>query len=274
MKSKNLTVLVITLESATERQETIAGRLKQLGMDYHFVPGVDGRLLDLEKHPNYAPARRRAFYGRDLSQGEFGCILAHRETYRHMLDQGIEQALVLEDDALLTDDLPRVIEALLQFSSEWDLVRFLGREKNYRSTKILMELPGCNTSLGRQTGIPGGAYGYLLNLRAAEKLFTMTRRSWLAIDTLHGATWLTGLQTLAVVPSPILPNDASPSCIDTQDNNLRWDKTVRLKGWMRLAYPVTRMAWKLYLGLCTRFMAIKCYLHDRRGFPQCPAEPR
>jgi len=250
-------IFVITLPHATDRQQTIRRRLAGLGLPFEFIEGVDGRKLDLARHPNYAPGKRRMFYGRDLSGGEFGCILAHRRVYRHMISERVERALVLEDDALLTDQLPAVLRALEGIQPGWDLVRFLGREKNYRTTRVIAPLPGTEAMLARQLGIPGGAYGYLLNLDAARRLEELTRRNWLAIDTLHGAVWLTRLRTYAVVPSPVLPNDLSPSCIDTQDGNLRWDKTVRLKGPLRLVYPLTRGAWKFYLGCCTSYVRLK-----------------
>jgi len=139
----------------------------------------------------------------------------------------------------------------------------LGRDKNYRSTRFIRPLEGTSAMLARQLGIPGGAYGYMLNLKAAKRLNRMTQKNWLAIDTLHGAVWLTGLKTLAVAPSPVLPNDESPSCIDTQDDNLRWDKTVRLEGGMRLIYPVTRGLWKFYLACCTGWIRLKSLLCDR-----------
>lgn len=257
-------IFVITLPHAVERQQAIRKRLGELGLEFEFIEGVDGRRLDLATHPNYAPAKRRLFYGRDLSGGEFGCILAHRRVYEHMVAHKVECALVLEDDAILTDDLPAVLEALCELQEVWDLVRFLGREKNYRTTRRIAGLPGTHVSLSRQLGIPGGTYGYLLNLAAAKKMESLTRQNWLAIDTLHGATWLTGLRTYSVMPSPVLPNDLSPSCIDTQDNNLRWDKSVKLKGWMRLVYPLTRGAWKFYLNCWTQSLRARTLASDKR----------
>ncbi|PNU20926.1 hypothetical protein C2E25_04885 [Geothermobacter hydrogeniphilus] len=256
-------IYVITLDHARERQQTISARLRELGLAFEFISGVDGRGLKLENHPDYEPIKRRLFYGRDLSQGEFGCILAHRNVYRHMQELQVEMAVVLEDDSILTEELPEVIEALARIADNWDLVRFLGRDKNYRSTRSIRPLEGTSAMLARQLGIPGGAYGYMLNLKAAKRLSRMTQKNWLAIDTLHGAVWLTGLRTLAVAPSPVLPNDESPSCIDSQDNNLRWDKTVRLEGGMRLIYPVTRGLWKFYLACCTGWIRLKSLLGDR-----------
>lgn len=257
-------IFVISLDHAEARRAVIADRLKKLGLDCEFRPGVDGRKLDLLAHPAYEPIKRRMFFGRDLSAGEFGCVLAHRSVYQHMVDTGIERALVLEDDAILADELPAVIDALCDIPDTWDLVRFLGRPKNYRSTRAIAPLKGTDCMLSRPRGVPGGAYGYVLNRHAAERLLTMMRKNWLAIDTLHGVVWLTRLKTYSVMPSPVLPNDAIPSCIDEQDASRRWDKSVRLNGWRRRIYPLTRGVWKFYLNLCNLYVRLRSWPGDVR----------
>lgn len=257
-------VFVITLEHAAARRATIGARLAELQLPCEFRSGVDGRKLDLLSHAAYAPLWRRFSFGRDLSPGEFGCVLAHREIYRHMVAKQVPKALVLEDDAILADELPTVIAALDKVQPDWDLVRFLGRPKNYQASRIIGPLPGVGSELARPLGTPGGAYGYLLTLKAAECLLQLMERNWLAIDTLHGLVWMTGLETLAVVPSPVLPNDAIPSCIDGLDDNARWDKRIQVAGWQRRLYPVTRGAWKLYLNLHLGWVRLRNGPKDRR----------
>jgi len=255
---------IISLEHAQDRRDTISERLNQLGLSFEFLPGVDGRKLDLLRHPHYEPWKRRLFWGRDLSNGEFGCVLAHRGVYQHMVDHQIPFAVVLEDDAILTDELPAVIRSLCEQSAHWDLVRFLGRPKNYKSARAIALLEGTSAMLSRPHGVPGGAYGYLLSLEAAKRLLEMMDKNWLAIDTLHGVTWLTKLRTLSVVPSPVLPNDDIPSCIDEQDSNQRWDKRNQLQGWMKILYPVTRFIWKTYLNVCNKYVWLRTLSADRR----------
>jgi len=269
--------IVISLEHAHDRREVISTRLRTLGIPFEFVPGADGRQLDLSTHPGYDGFRRRIFFGRDLTGGELGCVLAHRNAYQHMLASGYEFALVLEDDAVLTDALPMVIDALLEICERWDLVRFLGREKNYRASRLITPLRGGAVYLARPLGTPGGAYGYLLNRRAARRLLELTQRVWLPIDTLHGMTWHTRLATLSVVPSPILPDDDTPSCIDGQDAYRRWDKSVMLTGFWRLAYPVTRGLHKLRFTVMGRWVRLRTLLpdwltrrHERARSGLCP----
>ena len=257
-------VFVITLDYAQERREIISARLRELSLSCKFIPGVDGRKLDLLSHPAYEPVKRRLFFGRDLSAGEFGCVLAHRNVYQYMADNHILRALVLEDDATLADALPTVIKALCNIPATWDLIRFLGRQKNYRSQRSILPLEKTGSMLSRQHGTHGGAYGYMINLEAAKRLLSMMQKNWMAIDTLHGVTWLTRLKTFSVMPSPVLPNDDVPSCIDEQDANKRWDKSVRMAKWQRPLYPFTRGLWKLYLNCAVKIVWFGSWPSDAR----------
>lgn len=255
---------VITLEHSQERRNLISARLGELGMPFEFYPGVDGRKVDLLSHQNYSKWKRRMFFGRDLSNGEFGCILAHQAIYEHIVKENIQTALILEDDAILSDELSAVVGALTQHPENWDLVRFLGREKNYRASRKIARLPGTHSDLARPHGTPGGAYGYLISHQAARRLLSMMGKNWLPIDTLHGVSWLTKLNTVSVIPSPVLPNDGVPSCIDEQDSNVRWDKSVQLSGWRKLIYPLTRGAWKTYSNVLIKYIWFSTLRSDRR----------
>lgn len=237
---------VITLEHSKERRKIISSRLAELKIPFEFHPGVDGRKINLFSHQHYSKWKRRMFFGRDLSNGEFGCILAHKSIYERIAEKNIGIALILEDDAILCDELPSVVNALVRLQKNRDIVRFLGREKNYRASRTIAQLPGTQNHLARLHGMPGGAYGYVINNQAAKRLLLMMDKNWLPIDTLHGFSWLTKLNTVSVVPYPVLPNDAVPSCIDEQDSSLRWNKSVSLSGFGKFIYPLTRGAWKTY----------------------------
>lgn len=182
---------VINLPSETERKKRIATRLRTLGIEPTFVEGVDGRLLDLDATNVYDSTRHRRWYPRDLSRGEIGCCLAHRKVYERMLDDGCEYALVLEDDAILADDLPQIIAVLLSVSTSWELV-------------------------------------------------------------------------VSCIPSPVLPNDAVASCIDTQDDGHRWKTEKHASLGLALSYFFTRGLWKIRLAVDAARLRLGTLLSDRR----------
>ncbi len=231
-------IFVINMKHSTERRAVMTARLEALGLAYSFFEAVDGRGLDLDRLPAYDGTRRRLFFGRDMTPGEIGCLLSHKAVYQHMVDQNIAAAVVLEDDVFLTPDFPVVIEALTRLSVKWDVIRFLAQEKVQKTPcRIIYELDCKPYALARIGATPGGAYGYMLTRSAAGKLLRHMQKNLLPVDILHGYVWKTGLESFILKPSPVSADMEGESTIGY---GKRFDKSLALKGWERLAYPFTR----------------------------------
>lgn len=227
-------------------------RLSNIGIDHHFIEATDGKLLTPEQLSAYAKTRRHLFIGHDLTNGEIGCLLSHRDVYRHMIAHNVACALVLEDDAVLSPDLPAVLNAIepLITSGKADMVRMLSRKKVYNRSRILGTLTG-EYKLARPFGLPGGAYGYVLNLKAARHLNAKMDKNWVPVDTVLGQVWRTRLNVLSVIPSPVSYIVGGPSTI----GDARYDKKGQtISWWARALLPLTRLIWKLYEGLCKRLV--------------------
>lgn len=239
-------VLVINLKRSADRRQAIREKLAVLGIAPVFIEGVDGSGFDVPTHPAYAPTRRLLFIGHHMTPGELGCLLSHRKVCDYIVENKIPAALVLEDDAILSPDLPEVLAALVARAGEWDLVRFLEEEKTFRKSRVVSALTPRHT-LNRIKGTPGGAYGYVLNTRAAARLSEMMAgKNFLPGDVLQGHIWRTGLKTLSVWPSPVSPDRETPSCI----GDVRFDKSRTLRSWQKPLFPLTRLAWKMHELIC------------------------
>ena len=103
--TNTIPVFVVSLPDCTDRRDTIAKSLANLGIEFEFVDAIDGRYgLD----PQYEDqidrvAARRA--GHILSDSEFACALSHITIYQRIVSQNIAYALILEDDALPSPQL-------------------------------------------------------------------------------------------------------------------------------------------------------------------------
>ncbi len=94
-------VFVISLPDSPRRKR-IARFLSDLGVPFSFVDAVEGRAMtETTLHAAYDEARALKRIGRPLGRGEVGCALSHRLVYRTMVDEGLDSAIVLEDDAIL-----------------------------------------------------------------------------------------------------------------------------------------------------------------------------
>lgn len=232
-------IFVINLISSHIRRERIRRRLSELGLVAEIFPAIDGRTAR-PSWLRYRGRRRRLFYGKDLTPGEIGCAYSHLSVYRQIVGRNIEMALVLEDDAILSDDLPQALMNLSAASGDWDLVRFLASPKTLKRSWPVTVLAN-GMKLCRSYGTPGGAYGYVLNHRAAEKL-SRSGNVWMPIDTLHGQVWLHGLRVRTLVPSPVKPDNDIPSTI----GDARFSKLPSLYTWERIVFPLTRLGFKVF----------------------------
>lgn len=105
-------IFVLSLPDDEARRQPLLDRLTQMGLPFRLFYGVDGRaglpadslpLIDRE-----ATAKRM---GRAMTDGEFACALSHQNIYRTMVEEGLPGAVVLEDDAILTDDFADYLQA-------------------------------------------------------------------------------------------------------------------------------------------------------------------
>ncbi len=250
-------IFVINLQSSAERRKDIQSQLEKLGLPFEFFNAVDGKTLTEEDLSAYDGRKRRLFFGKDLSRGEIGCLLSHRAIYRKVVAENIPAALILEDDTILSPDLPDVLAALSACAGEWDMIRFLSREKNYRQARHLRPLDAAHT-LARPYGTPGGAYGYIVTPRAAERLNANMRKNWIPVDILHGQIWRTHLNVFSVIPSPVTYREDQPSTIGDE----RFSKKHRLQGAEAALYPFTRMGLKVYELAGKNLSRVACYLYD------------
>ena len=104
-------IFVISLPRSVERREAISARLKNLGLHSTFFDAIDG--ADFYTDARYFNAEKcKAHEKRIMNAGEVGCALSHIGVYKKIEEQKLPFALVLEDDALISGDLPRVLREL------------------------------------------------------------------------------------------------------------------------------------------------------------------
>lgn len=255
------TTFVINMAKHAERRAAMTERLGAIGLPFTFFEAVDGYALSLADCQVYDGARRRRWFGRDMTQGEVGCLMSHRAIYQRMVDEDIPVALVLEDDVMFEAEFPAVLAALLASPVRWDMVRFLGSPKIYKlgRREIADLVPGYR--LARIPGTHGGTHAYLMTLHAARVLLRHTQRSWVPIDTLQGRCWTTGLESLVIHPAPLHTDEAAGSTI----GDARFDKTVRLTGWSKALFPARRFWFKLCETAGKRYVYWSSLFRDRRA---------
>lgn len=183
------------------------GRLQSADLiPFEFIEAVDAGNLSYDEVSCYDRNKRLRFFGKDLELSELGCLLSHRKVYESIVSRRMPCALVLEDDVHFAPNSREVIAKLFSMDFQWDLIRFIYKEKfDSKSKFIVREICG-ESNLVLTPYTPGGAYATLVSLRAAERLLSLTSESWLQADVLHGRTWETRLNTFYAFPSPFRPD--------------------------------------------------------------------
>jgi len=104
-------IFVISLPDADDRRAFVREELGRAGLDFEFVDAVRGK--DYYEDPGaYDKAKALRIELRNLTAGEVGCALSHQKVYRLMAERGLSFAMVMEDDAIVSPDLPEALRLL------------------------------------------------------------------------------------------------------------------------------------------------------------------
>jgi len=239
---------IINLESAQARREHISGQLVRLGIPFQVFQAVDGRVLaEAEIAHRYDAAAAEARY-RPMSRGEIGCALSHLGVYRKMLDDGAGFALVLEDDALLGEDLPAVLADLENRldpgRAEVVLLSHVDKYTRWGADPI-----DGGRKLVRRYGEWWLAHGYVITRKAAERMLDGLQPLWCAADY-WSAFEKQGLVTVrAVVPYCIgLTELAATSSLETHRADLdAADKALRSFSYYLRRYLYQRFLFQIFV---------------------------
>jgi glycosyl transferase, family 25 len=199
MELSGLHTWVINLDRAPERLARINTQLQRLNLPYTRIAAVDARALtEAQKQLLDEPAYRRK-HGMTPVLGELGCYLSHVQAMHLFLASQAQFALVLEDDVLLKDSLPAVLQGLLQNSPRWDVAK-LSAVHSGTPMPYLQLAPGhaLAVMLTRCTG----SSAYLMNRKAATAYAQGLLPMSLPYDHVFDQGWRFGLRYRLVTPTP------------------------------------------------------------------------
>jgi len=155
---------VINLLRRPDKKKTICEDGEKHGVPLEIIEAVDGSLMpeeELRENTFDYPACA-------MTKGVIACALSHLKIYKKIIDENIPIALILEDDAILHEDLG---EALRQIESidrnERPAVYLLS--SHYYKLRPLRRL---NDKYALHEFIDGSqGHSYVVNRKAAESLY-------------------------------------------------------------------------------------------------------
>jgi glycosyl transferase family 25 len=163
---------VISLARSGERRRYIETHLADRGLAYEIVDAVDGGDLSTEALADaYDSEGARACIRRELAASEIGCGLSHLKLFQRMIDEDIEVALIMEDDAWIRPETLPILQRRDAFPPDWEVVLLqhfhrMGGPVSWWHRHKLLE----GYRVGRLVAPTYGTAGYLIKRSAARKL--------------------------------------------------------------------------------------------------------
>ncbi len=207
-QSADLAIWIISLTDSTERRQILTKKLTDWQCNHNVFDAVDGRSglpAELEAQVDRSAARRAM--GRDLSDGELACALSHRLVCAKFLASQAKWGLILEDDAILSDDLLTFLTGGY-FKAAQMMVLFHQNARVFRQKTSLFG----DYYAQRLAVSPFGAVGYTVSREAATRLVSD------ATPVRHTADWGTDLSRLGAVA--VSPQLISHPPIDPEQSTL------------------------------------------------------
>ena len=121
-------IYVLTIPAATQRQEALSQAMQ--GLNTHFFYGIEKQTISLDRLQqdgvyDETLTRHHQRYGKPMTTGEVACAMGHRAIYEDIVANGVQKALIFEDDVFpLTDNLPHVPAMLTTIPPDWDILFF------------------------------------------------------------------------------------------------------------------------------------------------------
>jgi len=232
-------IFVINLPEATARREAIERQLRGLGLEYEIFPAIRGNALSAEaKVLNYDDTWFNRNQGRSANAGELGCALSHLAVYRMIIDQDISHALILEDDAWLNPNLPKLLQAIEQKYSPDQANVFLLSWTTAVSTNNVVTLWASYRVARVRSAVC--THGYVVSNAAASALIKALFPVRHAADSF---TWLRRhriVNLLAIIPNCITLDLSYETSITSHIPVQGAKRTVIT----RLAHKVYRAWWR------------------------------
>ncbi|MDU0353394.1 glycosyltransferase family 25 protein [Paraglaciecola aquimarina] len=127
MDNYSYKIFVINLDSSNTRWQACKKQLKMESHSLNYIErisAVDGRTLSSTQiNQHFDSALNQEQYHKTLTAGEIACYMSHRQTWRKIVTENLDFALVLEDDFLLTGNMQELLETVTKIKQPWHCIK-------------------------------------------------------------------------------------------------------------------------------------------------------
>lgn len=162
---KNISIFWINLKRSERRRNIMLEELKKYNLNHTRIEAVDGNDIDVDEY------KKKYTINEQMNKYEIACTLSHMKAIKHSYDQGLEYALILEDDANFdyfpykTDTLLELLEELKTIDGECLQLANIIPKKEFSIYKNKFE----NKKMFK-TSSAAGTQSYLITKNGMKKL--------------------------------------------------------------------------------------------------------
>ncbi|WP_114285914.1 glycosyltransferase family 25 protein [Candidatus Halocynthiibacter alkanivorans] len=195
-----LKTYILHLPRSRARKQNVDRLMNVFGGDALVHEGVDGEQLTRQNISEVMGDGFAPRYPFTLRRGEIAAFLSHRACWKRILDEGVDAALVIEDDVFLNTRFDEALELSRRSLGESMLIRFPVQNRE-RPDRVLATRQ--KTQLFRPRVIGLGMQAQLVTRGAAERLLETSNCFDRPVDTFIQARWLHEADVLSVWPSGV-----------------------------------------------------------------------
>jgi glycosyl transferase, family 25 len=193
-------IFVINMAKAKDRMFSMKSQLDAQGLPFERIEAVDGSKLDVQqRREQYSDWWYRLFHGSPMSNGNLGCTLSHRKIYKKIVDEKIEWAIILEDDAVLDADFAGLIGDIEKHTRDFDMMQLYSFRLPTKQVRVVGDT---GLSVMRYANHHSSTAAYALRNRGARKLLTLAKVRTMP-DRWCWMSAMTGLKCCAIYPYPV-----------------------------------------------------------------------
>ncbi len=197
---------IIHLERSARRRPQVERLRAALPCASEVFAATDGALLAQDEVDRvYRRGLNKPLYPFALNRGEIGVFLSHRALWRKIVAEGLDYALIFEDDAAIQpEEFAKTFTLARETRPLWTYA-LAPSEKTPVGGKILAQ--GEGVALLRPDNPPLRAIAQFVSAQAARRLLEVTEKFDRPVDTFLQMSWVTGVELFAFQPSGV--RDAS-----------------------------------------------------------------
>lgn len=236
-------ILVINLTRATDRRTKMEQQAARLGVTIDILEAVDGKMISNAERAMVDHTRRKSITPYPLSDNEIACWLSHKKAMQQLVESKEPMLAVIEDDAELTKDFPRVLEAIEKRAGAFDLIDL---HRNFKRGEIFVPcrdlVPGF--ALGRIGFTHMKATAYVISRAGAERFLKYAKNFAHAVDKEIHRYWANGLDIYGLENPIAAEKDEGHSYIDETRGQNRPQERLRYPDADQLQWRVRRFLTK------------------------------